>query len=142
MSNSRSFILKCSMCFKVFDYQVKMTEGKSSLWNFVTINPKGNKKYAVFCAPNATKVKGLIKVAQKKLPHEHRLVVVVAQHNDEELQLAEDNDFCLVSIDSLNEFGQQMLEIKNRDINLNPMFEEEVSASNFVDKVISKDRLF
>ncbi len=132
------------MCFKVFDYQVKMTESKSSLWNFVTTNPKTDKKYVVFCTPSATKVKGLIKVALKKLPKEHRLVVVAIDFNDEELKAAQENDYCLVTYNSLNDFGQQMLDIKNQDFDTTSTSTEDddLSASNFIDKVISKERLF
>ena len=147
------------MCFKAFDYQVTMTESKSSLWNFLTSSPHTQKKYAVFCTPDISKAKGLIKVALKKVPQEHRLVVVTSKVNDEEqLQMAEDNDFCLVSLNILNDFGQQMLEIKNLGLTSQTQGEtlldkpqsqrdesnevEGDSPSDFIDKVISKERLF
>ncbi|MAF78546.1 MAG: hypothetical protein CME63_08195 [Halobacteriovoraceae bacterium] len=155
MSNSRSFILKCSMCFKVFDYHVTMTESKASVWNFVTTSPRTNKKYAVFCTPSVNKVKGLIKVALKKLPTEHRLVVVSLKHNEDELKFAEEQDYCLVTYETLNDFGQQMLEIKNQDfgnsVSLLDVAQSQASRDNeenkenpsdFIDKVIKKDRLF
>ena len=162
MSNSRTFIIKCSMCFKMFDFPVMMTESKSSLWNFVTTNPRTEKKYAVFCTPNVGKVKGLIKVALKKLPKNHRLVVVAHKHGDAEMKLAEDQDFCLVDLETLNDFSQRMLEIKNQELNddsdekdplsnlldhtgmADKVVEEEEASSphDFLDKVISKDRLF
>jgi hypothetical protein len=141
------------MCFKIFDYQVTMTESKSSLWSFLTFSPKSNKKYAVFCTPTVSKVSGLIKVALKKLPNEHRLVVVTVKHTKEELKTAEEQDYCLVSYKTLNEYGEQMLELKNGEIpstkptlglvrESNENENEEDSPSNFIDKVITKDRLF
>ena len=42
--------------------------------------------------------------------------------------MAEDNDFCLVSLNILNDFGQQMLEIKNLELT------SETKNSNLLDK--------
>lgn len=143
--NSRSFILKCTMCFKIFDYQVKMTESKSSLWNFITTSPVSNKKYAVFCTPNISKAKGLVKVALKKLPKEHRLIVITLQHTEEDLKLAQEQDYGLIAFEELNDFGQQMVGIKNLDLDNEATAKkgsEEVSPNDFIDKVIAKERLF
>ncbi len=134
------------MCFKVFDYQVKMTESKASLWNFITTSPVSHKKYAVFCTPSVSKAKNLIKVALKKLPQEHRLIVITTDFSPEDLKSAEDQDYGLISFGDLNDFGQQMIGIKNLDLdNISAKREKEKevpSPNDFIDKVISKERLF
>ncbi len=139
------------MCFKVFDYQVKMTESKSSLWNFITTSPVSNKKYAVFCTPQVSKAKGLIKVALKKLPKEHRLIVITLKHSDEDLKAAEEQDYGVIAFNEINDFGQQMVGIKNLELENSTRSakndeeeegEEEPSPNDFLDKVIAKERLF
>ncbi len=122
-----------------------MSESKSTLWNFVAYNPNNQKRYAVFCTAKVAKVKGLIKVALKKLPQDHRLVVVVEDHTDEEVTQADEQGFCLVKLSTLDEYGQEMLEIRGRD-NSEKEVEKELDKiqepADFVDKVIHKDKLF
>jgi hypothetical protein len=152
MALNRKFITTCTLTFKAFDFDVTMSESKSTLWNFVAFNPNNQKRYAVFCTPAVSKVKGLIKVALKKLPAEHRLVVVAETHSQEEQDAADQLGYCLVSLNTLNEYGQEMLEIRENETaqggseTTNPEVEKELDKiqdpSDFVDKVIHKDKLF
>lgn len=119
-----------------------MSESKSTLWNFITFNPNNSKRYAVFCAPSVAKVKGLIKVALKKIPKDHRLVVVVQSHSDEEVEEAASQDFCLVSLATLDEYGQEMLEIRDKEAQQKSSGQPEESATDFIDQVIHRDKLF
>lgn len=151
MAINRKFVTKCTLTFKAFDFDVTMSEGKSTLWNFIAFNPNNQKRYAVFCTSKVSKVKGLIKVALKKLPQDHRLVVVVEDHNEEEVKQADEQGFCLVGLGTLDEYGQEMLEIrgmspKAKDDGSDSEVERELNKiqepSDFVDKVIHKDKLF
>lgn len=143
MSTNRKFITTCTLTFKAFDFDVTMSEGKSTLWNFIAFNPNNQKRYAVFCASSVQKVKGLIKVALKKLPSEHRLVVVTETHSDQEINDANELGFCLVSLGTLDEYGQEMLEIREKEAGSysGPKIADD-SPSDFIDKVIHKDKLF
>lgn len=152
MAINRKFVTKCTLTFKAFDFDVTMSERKSTLWNFIAFNPNNQKRYAVFCTSKVTKVKGLIKVALKKLPADHRLVVVVEGHTDDEVAQSDEQGFCLVSLSTLVEYGQEMLEIRGRsdgekkDDGSDAEVEAELSKiqepADFVDKVIHKDKLF
>ncbi len=154
---NRKFITTCTLTFKAFDFDVTMSEGKSTLWNFIAYNPNNQKRYAVFCTPSVSKVKGLIKVALKKLPADHRLVVVAQTNSDQELKEANELNYCLVSLTTLDEYGQEMLEVReveassqsgnnpSHELTVNDQLNEvnEVNESNdFLDKVINKDKLF
>ncbi|MEC7278190.1 MAG: hypothetical protein VXV96_17845 [Bdellovibrionota bacterium] len=140
MSKQKQFITACTLTFKAFDFDVTMTNGQSTLWNFITYNPNNKKNYAVFCAPSVSKSKALIKVALKKLPGDHRLVVVTESSTTEEESEAANADYCLISLSSLRSYGQEMLEIRNRD-NFNNK-EASEDNGNLIDMAISKDRLF
>lgn len=151
MAINRKFITTCTLTFKAFDFDVTMSESKSTLWNFVAFNPNNQKRYAVFCTPSVSKVKGLIKVALKKLPAEHRLVVVAEAHSQDEQDAADQLGYCLVSLNTLNEYGQEMLEIREAesskgssgdDSEVEKELEKISDPSDFVDKVIHKDKLF
>lgn len=123
MSNQKQFITACTLTFKAFDFDVTMTNGKSTLWSFVTHNPNNDKSYAVFCAPSASKSKGLIKVARKKLPKDHRLVVVTESIKDGEQDIADELDFTLLELSTLKNYGQEMLGIRSIE-SLNQMKDE------------------
>jgi len=153
MTNLRKFITTCTLTFKAFDFDVTMSEGKSSLWNFTTSNSSNDKKYAVFCTSKVSKVRGLIKVAIKKLPKDHRLVVITESHTPEELEQANEQNFCLVSLETLNKYGQEMLDIREKesingaagdltDKEIREELENTPDPSDFIDKVINKDKLF
>lgn len=152
MAINRKFITTCTLTFKAFDFDVTMSESKSTLWNFVAYNPNNQKRYAVFCTPAVSKVKGLIKVALKKLPADHRLVIVAESHNQEEKEAGEQLGYTLVSLGLLNEYGQEMLDIREKDTapassgkdpkGVEKELEKIQDPSDFVDKVIHKDKLF
>lgn len=142
MSDIRTFITKCTLTFKAFDFDVTMSESKSTLWNFITFNPNNQKRYCVFCAPSVGKVKGLIKVALKKLPPEHRLVVVVKEHTDQEVEEADIQGYCLISLQTLEWYGQEMLDIREKESQAKKASLDEESPSDFIDQVIHRDKIF
>lgn len=122
-----------------------MTNSKSSLWNFITISPGSKKSYAVFCSENISKSNNLIKVALKKLPKGHRLIVVTHNPSEEDIKLAEERGYGLISYDDLSNLSEQMVGVKNLDFDTitKPKKQaEDESPNDFVDKVISKERLF
>jgi len=122
-----------------------MTNSKSSLWNFITISPKSNKSYAVFCTGDISKSNNLIKVALKKLPKDHRLIVVTHNPSEEDFKHAEEREYGLIAFDDLNNISEQMVGIKNLDLDSITKHKKQTEsepATDFVDKVISKERLF
>ncbi|MCR9204043.1 MAG: hypothetical protein NXH75_05675 [Halobacteriovoraceae bacterium] len=141
MSDLRTFITKCTLTFKAFDFDVTMSESKSTLWNFITFNPNNQKRYCVFCAPSVKKVKGLIKVALKKVPKDHRLVVVVKGHTEEEVEEADAQGFSLLSLGTLDWYGKEMLEIRDKESQEESSSDDE-SPSDFIDQVIHRDKIF
>lgn len=111
----KNFISKTSIVFKTFDFNVKMTKNNAEIWNFTTSNPGGDKNYVVYCAPDLMKSKGVIKIALKKVPTTHRLVVVCSNYDDPDFQDSLENNYCLITLDKLNEYGVEMLDILERE---------------------------
>ncbi len=147
MSKQKQFITACTLTFKAFDFDVTMTNNKSTLWNFITYNPNNEKHYCVFCTPSLSKSKGLIKVALKKLPKHHRLVVVTEVLTDDEEKEAREQDYTATELTTLKRYGQEMLEVRNReesgpeDSTKEGGFDYD-EADNIIDQAISRDRLF
>jgi hypothetical protein len=106
------FITQCSLTFKAYDHEVIISKSKSNLWHFTT--NYNNKQFMIYCAPNLTKVKSIIKIALKKVPNNSRLVVVCSTHTKEEKQNAEELNYCLLDITTLQRYGNDMLEAKTR----------------------------
>lgn len=115
MTNLKTFIAKTTIVFKTFDFNVKMTKNNAAIWNFATSNPEGDKKYVVFCSPELEKAKGIIKIALKKLPSSHRLVVVCSNFKNEDYQESLIHDYCLITFDKLNEYGVEMLDVLEKE---------------------------
>lgn len=128
MANLKTFISKTTIVFKTFDFSVKRTINNSEIWNFSAISPNGDKKYVVYCAPDISKAKGIVKIALKKTPAGHRLVVVCENHESQDLQDSTDDDYCLVTFDKLNEYGVEMLDIIEKEGGLTPIQQKFTSA--------------
>ncbi|TNF30499.1 MAG: hypothetical protein EP319_04895 [Deltaproteobacteria bacterium] len=124
----KNFISKTSIVFKTFDFSVKMTKNNSEIWNFTTSNPNGDKRYVVYCAPDLGKSKGVIKIALKKVPSSHRLVVVCSNFDAPDLQESVENNYCLVTLDKLNEYGITMLDILEKEGSLSESKQKFTSA--------------
>jgi hypothetical protein len=116
----KNFISKTTIVFKTFDFNVQLTKNNSEIWNFKTTNPGGDRKYVVYCAPDLVKSKGVIKIALKKVPSSYRLVVVCSNYDGPDFQDSVDNNYTLVTLDKLNEYGVEMLEILERDSGVGP----------------------
>ncbi len=149
MPKLQGFITSCTITFKTFGFDITMNKAKTTVWNFTAFNPKGDKKYCVLCSSSITKSKGLIKVASKKLPPEHRLVLIVDSHSEQELADASKQNYTLVSLETLNNYGEEMLRVREaqnartqRSIAREVKAEVDKSSEEFIDKVINKDNLF
>lgn len=141
MSTLKKFITSCSLTFKAFEHEVNMTQNKATLWNFIAVNTKAGKNYAVYCAPKLKNAKSLIKLALKKLPKDTKLVVVTQEYTDDDSKLAEDSGYTIVTLDKLNEYGTEMLEIKQKEAMEKSKEKEESGKVQVVDD-LQKEKLF
>ncbi len=107
------YITTCTTIFKMFDHDVAISKNKANLWHFTA--RRTDKKYLVYCAPNLTKVKSIIKIALKKVTAEAKLVVICNTFTDEERELAEQLNYTLVDIHTLKKYGTDMLETKAKE---------------------------
>lgn len=111
----QKYINSCSLTFKAFEHEVNISQSKTNLWHFSSLSHRKQKKYMVYCAPNLQKVKSLIKVALRKLPKGSRLVVVCQQYSEDDYQEALEMDYCLVTVETLRQYGTKMLEITSNE---------------------------
>lgn len=111
----KKFITTCTVSFKAFDYRCELSKSTATIWNFVASSPNGEKVYAVYCAPRLEKARSLIKIAKKKMKGNMRLVVVTQSHTDEELENSREDGYALVAIDTLNKYGEEMIEIRAKE---------------------------
>jgi len=135
----KDFITQCTLVFKSFEHDVTIIQSKSSLWQFTTNSRRNKKKYAVMVAPAFSKVKSLIKIAKKKLPPETRLVVVTNAFTDADNDMSAKEDFTLLTLETLNRYGQEMLDLKNR---VSSGTIEIVNGDNIIDQAINKEKDF
>ncbi|WP_157680037.1 hypothetical protein [Bacteriovorax sp. DB6_IX] len=106
-------VTSCSMVFKSYLYEVVISKNKANLWHFTA--SKKDKKYVVYCAPELDKVKGIIKVALKKVPKDSKLVVVCSGHSEAEKSSAEESDYTLVTLETIKQYGTEMIEARSRE---------------------------
>ncbi len=120
MTNSKNDVIKkfistCTVTFNAFDYRCEIVKSSASIWNFEATNKGGDKVFAVFCAPKLNKSKSLIKLANKKIKENMRLVVVTEDHNEEELEKSREEGYALVTLDSLSKYGEEMILIRTKE---------------------------
>jgi hypothetical protein len=96
----------------MFNHEVIISKNKANLWHFTAKND--DKKYLVYCAPQLSKVKSIIKIALKKVPKGARLVVICNTYTPEEEQTASDLEYALMDIHTLQKYGTEMLEAKSK----------------------------
>ena len=116
----KTFIASCAGTFKAFNYKCELSKSQATIWNFVASSPEGDKVYAVFCAPKLDSSKSLIKLAIKKIK-DMRLVVVTSQHTEEQLESSREEGYALVTLEVLNKFGEEMIDIRSNEINSDPL---------------------
>ncbi len=95
----------------MFDHEVIISKNKANLWHFTA--KRNEKKYLVYCAPNLSKVKSIIKIALKKVPADSKLVVICNAFTADEKALADDSNYALVDMSTLKKYGMEMLEAKS-----------------------------
>jgi hypothetical protein len=110
-----TFVTSCTLTFKTFEYEVITSKNKANLWHFTATSTGGDKKYAVYCAPDLIKVKSLIKIALKKIPAGTRLIVICMAHSNEEQEAASNDGYTLIGIGTLKKYGNDMLEVLARE---------------------------
>lgn len=69
----------------------------------------------IYCAPQYTKTKGIVKIALKKVPKDSRLVVVCSRYGATEKMEAETMGYSLIDFKTLEKYGMEMIEAKTRD---------------------------
>lgn len=150
MSNQKKLISTCTLTFKAFDHDVVMSPGKTTIWDFVTTDKRTGKKYCVYCALKMDRAKNLIKIALKKLPKDHRFVVITPEFSEKDEKAAEEGRYCITSVNVLNKFGQEMLEIKSSETAVETKPQAEDHGTNMdaeevldvIDQALAKDELF
>lgn len=98
----------------------------------------GDRSYAIICAPRVDEFRNQIRIAKKRLGDEARLVVVTEQHCEVEESLSIENDYSLVTLDLMKDFGLQMLEIEKRDREQG----KEVSEEELAALMSSREKVF
>lgn len=111
----KKFVTTCTVTFKTFNFAIVMSKAKTNLWHFSASNPDGDKNYVVMCIPKLTNGKSLIKVALKKVPEQKKLVVICDKYSDSDLKEAQVGGYSLVTLKDINRYGEEMLEILERD---------------------------
>ena len=125
----KQFIDTCVTTFEAFKYSCEHNKGIGTVWEMVATNFGGDKSYAIICAPRVDEFRNQIRIAQKRLGEDYRLVVVTESHCEIEESLSIENDYSLVSLEIMADFGHQMIEIERRDKEQGKeMSEEELDA--------------
>lgn len=115
----KKYLSVSSLTFKAFGYELALTPGKGTVWHFRATNPSRTKHYVILLAPKINQSKMLIKIGLKKLPDEHRLVVVTSDYTTEEYTEAENQGYTITTIDTLDSFAKEMIQIQSRRRDLN-----------------------
>jgi hypothetical protein len=137
--NLKKFITSCTLTFKAFEHEVSMTPSKEVVWSFTTKHRRTGKKYCILCSPELSKSKSMLKIAITKVPPGSRLVIVSCEYTETDYQESIERDYCLTTLKILNKFGQEMLEIKEKEARASSFLEDD---SDVIDDAIKKDRLF
>jgi hypothetical protein len=116
----KTFIASCAATFKTFNYKCELPKSQATIWNFVAKSQSGDKIYAVFCAPKLESSKSLIKLAVKKVS-DMRLVVVTIEHTEEQLEASRSEGYALITLEALNQFGDDMIDIRSKELNSDPL---------------------
>ncbi len=107
------FVNSCTLVFKSFEYDVVVSKNKANLWHFSA--GKSQKSYVIYCAPEIKKVRGILKVAMKKIPDGHRLVVICHEYTDSDEGFADELEFTLVTLTKIKKYGEELLEARMRE---------------------------
>ena len=110
----KKYLSISSLTFKAFGYDLALTPGRGTVWHFRATNPSKTKQYVILLAPKVNQSKMLIKIGLKKLPENHRLVVVTSGFSDEELLEANNQGYTITTIAKIDSFAKEMLGIRSR----------------------------
>lgn len=125
----QEFINTCTTTFEAFDYSCTIPKALGTLWELVATKFNGEKSYAIVCAPRVDSVRNNIRIAQKKLDSDTRLVVVTEDPSQEEVDASLENNYSLISVHEIKRFGLEIVDIRERDrASGKEISEEELSA--------------
>ena len=125
----QEFISTCTNTFEAFNYRCSIPKALGSLWELVVTKFNGDKSYAILCAPRIDVIRNNIRIAQKKLGEETRLIVVTEEISQEEVVASLENNYSLVTVNEIERFGLEMVGIMERDKQSGrEMSEDELSA--------------
>lgn len=106
-------ITSCSMVFKSYLYDVVISKNKANLWHFTAA--KKDKKFVVYCTADITKVRGIIKVALKKIPSDSRLVVICSEYETEDYNQSVEGNYSLVTLAMIRQYGADMINARTNE---------------------------
>ncbi len=115
----QNFVSCCTNTFKLFEHETNLALSRSTLWHFTSRYKRTGHHYAIFCAPQMKKSRNLIKLAHRKIPEDHRLIVICDSFSESDRHLADELDFCLMTFGLLNEFGRDMAAARQREEEMN-----------------------
>lgn len=107
------FVNSCTLVFKSFEYDVVISKNKANLWHFSANKLENN--YVIYCAPEIKKVRGILKVAMKKIPDQHRLVVISSEYSASDEAFAEELEFTLITLKKIKRYGEDLLQARLRE---------------------------
>lgn len=106
-------ITSCSMVFKSYLYDVVISKNKANLWHFTAA--KKEKKFVVYCTADITKVRGIIKVALKKIPADSKLVVICSEYENEDFKQSIEGNYSLVTLSMIRQYGADMISAQTKN---------------------------
>jgi hypothetical protein len=134
----KDFIDTCVTTFEAFQYSCELNKGIGTVWEMMATNFSGNRSYAIILAPKVDEFRNQIRIAKKRLGAETRLVVITEEHCEVEESLSIENDYSLVTLDIMQDFGLQMIEIDRRD----RVEGKEVSQEELDSLISSREKVF
>ncbi|HLE12870.1 MAG: hypothetical protein A2504_13430 [Bdellovibrionales bacterium RIFOXYD12_FULL_39_22] len=108
MENTFDQILKLSTTtFQNYEHEI-IHPGRPTVWHFMAINKRSRKNYLVYCVTAIKKVAPLIDMALEQKDKHSRLVVVCKSCEQEDLQVAKEKNYCLVTSQTLDDYNYDM----------------------------------
>ncbi len=102
-NNLKNIINKSIETFQTFSYEIK-NSNNGDIHNFIAINTKSGKQYAIYCVIDESIAKSLIMLAEKKIPNKSRLVVICGTSSERQ----EYSKYNVIPISAMVQFKQDM----------------------------------
>ena len=98
--------------FENYDHDILITQ-RPSIWHFEAISRRITKRYAIYCITNLKESTPLIKIALEQINPRTRLVVIASFCEEDDFELADKMDFCLIKKDKLNSYNRSIIRARN-----------------------------